>query len=84
MEGKLRHTMCPKCQAIDSWEHCMVCYQVEVGATKEGKQWLLQIEKVAKEIATNTPASYRAPDKEHTGSCNMTVTSEEQKVGNKE
>ena len=57
MEGKLRHTMCPKCQAIDSWEHCMACYKVEVDTMKEGKQWLLHVEKVMKEIAIDTPAT---------------------------
>ena len=59
----------------------MVCYQVEVGATKDGKQWLLQIEKVMKEITPNTPASYRASDKEHTGSRDTMEMFEEQETG---
>ena len=62
----------------------MVCYQVEMDTTKEGKQWLLQVEKVMKEITTNTPASYKASDKEHTESSNVVETSEEHRTGGKE
>ena len=29
-EGELRHTLCLKCQFIDSWEHCVTCYGVEL------------------------------------------------------
>ena len=60
----------------------MACYQVEVDNTKDGKQWLLQIEKVMKEITTNTPASYKASDKEHTGNSDMMKMLVEQEAGN--
>ena len=28
--GKSHHTNCPRCQVVDSWEHCMQCYEVKI------------------------------------------------------
>ena len=58
--GKLRKTICPRCQAIDSWGHCMSCYEVRAEGAKEDRQWLQKIEK-----ATDVPATYTASEIEH-------------------
>ena len=61
-EGKLRHTECPRCKEIDSWEHCMQCYGVEPGNRHEQNRWLQHIEEMMENITTDTPAAYAASD----------------------
>ena len=64
-EGKLRRTICPRCQAVDSWEHCLTCYEVAMDGMVGGKQWLDNIKGVMKEIATDAPATYKASEVEN-------------------
>ena len=61
-EGKLRHALRPRCQAIDSWEHCKQCYGVELGRLMKGKEGNRIKENIMKEITTDTPAIYKASD----------------------
>ena len=64
--GKLRHTICPRCQESDTWKHCLTCYEVAIDEVVEGKQWLDNIKGTAKEIATDAPATWKASEAEHT------------------
>ena len=66
-EGKLRHTICPRCEEIDSWEHCMTCYGMEPADTKEHKIWLHSVERMMSELTTDTPARYKASELLHEG-----------------
>ena len=61
-EGKLRHTICPRCKEVDSWEHCITCYGVSPVGTQEHRLWLQPIEKMMYEITTDTPAQYIASE----------------------
>ena len=64
-EGKLRHTICPRCGSIDSWEHCMTCYEVNQVDFKGHDIWLQSIEQMMSEITTDAPARYTASDLLH-------------------
>ena len=64
-EGKLRHTLCPRCKEIDSWDHCITCYGVNPVGTQEHSAWLQAIEKMMTEITTDTPAKHMASDLIH-------------------
>ena len=64
-DGKLRHTICPRCKEIDSWEHCMQCYGVDPGNGQEHNSWLRHIEGMMQNITTDTPAAYVASEMLH-------------------
>ena len=55
-EGKLRHAIRLKFQAIDFWELCLACFCVELNGTQDGKRWLLFVEQITNELATDAPA----------------------------
>ena len=67
-EGKLRHTFCPECQPVDSWSHCMKRYGLELNSALGDKQWLLCIEKLVKDMTTESPATYKAAEPGHESS----------------
>ena len=58
-DGKLHHTKCPRCQEVDSWEHCMKCYGLQIHEGQGKEAWLQSIEKGMKLITTDTPAIYQ-------------------------
>ena len=65
-QGKLWHTVCPKCkERADSWGHCVDCYQLEVKDAKNEKRWLTNIKEIIKKIKTTTPAKYITSDMQH-------------------
>ena len=64
-EGKLHHTKCPRCQSVDSWEHCMKCYGLFIQEGKGKSKWLQSIEEGMRIITTDTPANYQASEIPH-------------------
>ena len=62
-EGELMHTKCPKCGQIDSWAHCVECYSLVVKPMANEKQWLCNIARLLRTIATESPAMHPAADK---------------------
>ena len=66
-KGKIWHTVCPKCKTeIDSWEHCVKCYQIQAKEVKNEKQWLANIRDITEKIKTATPAKYTTSNIQHT------------------
>ena len=61
-DGKLHHTKCPRCQEVDSWEHCAKCYGLQIQEGQGKEAWLQSIEKGMKIITTDTPAIYQATE----------------------
>ena len=61
-EGELRHTKCPKCGGIDSWSHCVECYELQPKPMQDDKQWLGKIKRLLITIKTESPAMYQASD----------------------
>ena len=65
-KGRLWHTVCPNCKKeIDSWEHCVSCYQIKAKEAKNEKQWLANIKEIIEKIKTATPAKYTASEHQH-------------------
>ena len=80
-KGKLWHTVCPKCKTqIDSWEHCVECYQIEAKEIKNAKQWLANIREITKKIKTATPAKYATSSIQHTQFMEKAENGESEKV----
>ena len=66
-KGVLHHTLCPKCGAVDSWEHCIWCYNLKVDTQVEENAWLSRVKNIAEAIVTDNPSMYTAADIEHAG-----------------
>ena len=64
--SELHHTVCPKCAAVDTWSHCMQCYDIDLIKEHRTKDWLPMIEKAMRKITTDTPAKYQSAETLHT------------------
>ena len=58
----LMHTKCPRCGSIDSWQHCVECYQLRLTTANVEQQWLANVRMVLKAVATESPAMPLAAD----------------------
>ena len=70
-DGKLHHAICPRCEDIDSWEHCMKCYNIEPIKKLGQKNWLKNIDEVMNKLTTDTPAKYKPAERLHEGRRNI-------------